>query len=1083
MIANIALDGDGGGLLVSGDSKVVLQVNATISHNSAEKNGGGVHVWLAKVEGQTCTDSRIRFQHLHMEGNAAQTGDGGGFFSMDHLTLMPNGTSMLTQNMALMGRGGALALSDALLQMQPAHVLHVADNFAQLHGGGVALLAGASIEMIESAPCPDACSAKKRGDGHCNPACMRVECNWDEGDCGRNQVSVAGIEAQKTCNRDECSYAIQTQDAGLCSDKCFTAACDWSRDLCSDSRNTISTCPLIDASAFASIKKEQRESVQRTSATGSPHFLNGGNSRGFGRCRSLCMQPELPPTTSSMIRDGWVGSSSLALYGHVLKTFTLGTGGWLHAAQPTIPMNIPINVSGATIEVWVRVVQEMLWYKALQIKTSSRASKLGFLVANANFAVALKSEPPVTATVLVSGLSASCWTLPSLSTDGATAGTFDDGRGVLMREGLKVIYTENYEHSIKCEWIIRASKVPSRISLRMTFLDLEPATNCDRDYLSVGTGDLNSTYFDIKNERNFYSQGGFNSSYSHIDRICGSSIPNMSYTSETGVLVLTLVSDAGNGKGLEIKQNQIFRGFEAEWSVTAAVHSSPLFFTTTPPTHQCSQIADMRTTSIGVIGDGPGSFHGLSSCSWIVAPGNGTGFQDVTLFFTEFMLSEDDRLSLYSCSDILCVEKSAATSHSGGNVPASFTSSTPVLLVVLERLQTTRSGVSSVGFTASYAGTRASTMLENGAWQHVAYVFNARGRVSLLIDGVTIFVEEIGYGVVPTAPFSGSQFDTAIGGRSPDWQDGGTSGYLSALVDELRFWHTQRTAKEIAAQRFTQCDDKSLSQSLDLVSCYDFDVILSAPHIFRDSSRHQLHAFTASLHSPYLPWCENIDDNGILILDETKVASSQSPQHNEGMAKMWGYCNQNKIRLPGAGYNYSEIEMTKAATHIAQHTALVLQGYSGCGHVPLRLLRNTAQFGNGGAIYFDSCLRLDKKCFLGGIDALSSTRAILLHDNAAQSGGAVFVACHHIGQCAGTFDDSNTIGSLPLLRKIEFEGNVAVLYGNTVASHASLLVWHDTSPSGLEIVPVRANVATAVQSGETGTGERVKLQGGGGMIC
>jgi len=151
-----------------------------------------------------------------------------------------------------------------------------------------------------------------------------------------------------------------------------------------------------------------------------------------------------------------------------------------------------------------------------------------------------------------------------------------------------------------------------------------------------------------------------------------------------------------------------------------------------------------------------------------------------------------------------------------------------------------------------------------------------------------------------------------------------------------------------------------------------------------------------------------------------------------------------------------------------------------CSAVPLRLLRNTAQFGNGGAIYFDSCLRLDKACFLGGIDTLSSTRAILLHDNAAQSGGAIFVACHHIGQCAGTFDDSNTIGSLPLLRKIEFEGNVAVLYGNTVASHASLLVWHGRSPSGLEIVPVRATVGTAVQSSEAGTGEGWKWQGGGG---
>lgn len=75
-----------------------------------------------------------------------------------------------------------------------------------------------------------------------------------------------------------------------------------------------------------------------------------------------------------------------------------------------------------------------------------------------------------------------------------------------------------------------------------------------------------------------------------------------------------------------------------------------------------------------------------------------------------------------------------------------------------------------------------------------------------------------------------------------------------------------------------------------------------------------------------------------------------------------------------------------------------------------RLEHNTA--GKlGGALYYDSCNKLDKACFVQGVGLFSSSRAILLRNNRAQAGGAVYVECSNIGgPCSEAFSASNKIG-------------------------------------------------------------------------
>jgi len=124
-----------------------------------------------------------------------------------------------------------------------------------------------------------------------------------------------------------------------------------------------------------------------------------------------------------------------------------------------------------------------------------------------------------------------------------------------------------------------------------------------------------------------------------------------------------------------------------------------------------------------------------------------------------------------------------------------------------------------------------------------------------------------------------------------------------------------------------------------------------------------------------------------------------------------------------------------------------------------RLEHNTA--GDlGGAIYYDSCSKLEKMCFVQGIEPLSGSRAILLRHNRARAGGAVYVECSDMGICAEAFGENNKIGVLPELPRAEFTGSQASSYGNTLATQPASMRWHVEGPGGLEIVPSRTSQCT-----------------------
>lgn len=125
-----------------------------------------------------------------------------------------------------------------------------------------------------------------------------------------------------------------------------------------------------------------------------------------------------------------------------------------------------------------------------------------------------------------------------------------------------------------------------------------------------------------------------------------------------------------------------------------------------------------------------------------------------------------------------------------------------------------------------------------------------------------------------------------------------------------------------------------------------------------------------------------------------------------------------------------------------------------------RLEHNKAG-GLGGALYYESCAKLDRRCFVQGIGPLSGSRAILLRNNGARAGGAVYVECSDIGSlCAAAFDITNKIGALPHLPKVEFTGSRASMYGDTIATHPASTRWYEWSPDAVKIVPSRASQCT-----------------------
>ena len=498
----------------------------------------------------------------------------------------------------------------------------------------------------------------------------------------------------------------------------------------------------------------------------------------------------------------------------------------------------------------------------------------------------------------------------------------------------------------------------------------------------------------------------------------------------------------------------------------------PLFFwTTAPAAQQCAAGPVTLTSSSGAISDGPGllprgstgSLVGPASCVWILAPGGAAGgFQDVTLFFTEFLLTTKDLLSLYSCFDVNCTAKSAAMEYKGANLPPPFVSSTPVMMIELNNNQE-GARASSRGFTASFAATplrhEGGTRLESGVWYHVAYIVSPVGMVTLFVNGTLNGTQQqpenltAWSGTPSKSPLTSGGFATALGRGAPAWQDGGGFGYSCVALDEIRLWSRARAAANISADLLVGCASlgANAANAAALTACYSFDMMQSSATgpFFPDSSTNSIPAYAAPHGSRFQPTCVNVDDGG-----ELQLLDKVDDGYEWSATQMWGYCT-SKPRLPGAGFDYREQDMQVAAAHSLEGTAGVLGLYPGCGVVPMLLEHNSA--GKlGGAIYYDGCHRLDKMCFVQGIGPLSGSRAILLRHNQAQSGGAVYVECHMMGaECRKAFDANNTIGALPDLPKVEFTGSYSSFYGDKLATQPASMTWLPKSPEDLEVVPSR----------------------------
>jgi len=480
---------------------------------------------------------------------------------------------------------------------------------------------------------------------------------------------------------------------------------------------------------------------------------------------------------------------------------------------------------------------------------------------------------------------------------------------------------------------------------------------------------------------------------------------------------------------------------------------SPLFFWAAPPTQRCS-VRQVLTARTGSISDGPGLLSryeadGPVSCSWVLSPGGSAGgFKDVTLIFTEFLLTSLDTLALYSCLDAACTEKSEATIFAGGDVPPPFVSTTSMMLVILTQFQ--GAWASSKGFTASYAGTPTMSIgLQAGVWHHISLTVSASGLAAILINGTQQNAHQLPWDPFPTQNMlSVGEHATAIGRGSPAWQDGGDFLYACIAVDELRFWTSERSTANIISNMYVGCHSLDVGNATaQLAACYDFDIVSSAAgfdDFFADASPNNIPAVAAAHSSPYLPWCVNLDDGGELKLDD-------SESYDWSAKEMWGYCS-SKPRLPGAGYAYTESAMEAVNAHRLAGTVAVLEHYPGCGDFPLRISENIAGR-YGGAIYYDSCFRLDTSCFLHGIAPLSSSRAVMLGYNQASAGGGVYIDCKDMGVCAEVFADTNTIGALPLLPKVEFTGSTSSAYGPRLATKPIRMECDQQVDSSILLVP------------------------------
>lgn len=484
---------------------------------------------------------------------------------------------------------------------------------------------------------------------------------------------------------------------------------------------------------------------------------------------------------------------------------------------------------------------------------------------------------------------------------------------------------------------------------------------------------------------------------------------------------------------------------------------TPVVFMVGPTPNTSCSLATVLTASTGTFSDGPSATaraeeEGLASCSWIIAP---TGASSVTLVFTEFKFYQSPDITQYikieECSDVICSTiQYSSPELVGGRLPPPFTSSTGVMKVTLKNFYGGRP--SGRGFRATYA-ISSGIQISARTWAHLAVSISASGFGRMQVDQVEVWSAQLDWNPELSPPFDGD-YGTAIGRRSADWQDTyydagvlassisvheqDDEGFFYGYIDELRVWKSTRTSQQITEGEVWSCSYWQNDEHL--VSCFSFDQTVSGNRFFPDEASDDAASYArpASGNTPHLPFCVNMDDNGILYKDD-------SSGDQEVGTENWGFCSEDKPRLPGAGFDYQLTDMYLATERRELGTAAVLKYYQGCGEVSLNFTNNFANR-NGGAVFYDSCQGLNdgRFCFL----ELSSEQAILFHHNSARSaGGSIYLACSSIGlPCDLSFGIYNKIGALPSLSKAEFRGGSAIFYGRDVATKASRMSWVTNIP-------------------------------------
>ena len=116
-----------------------------------------------------------------MQVDSCQSGeDGGGIFAFSPVSFVSTkalSTTSLTANRAV-GSGGGLWIASSTFQMAYNHRLSFVRNDAGADGGGLAMVDGAQILLVDEECLASVCTADSRGNGVCDLQCMTRACSW-----------------------------------------------------------------------------------------------------------------------------------------------------------------------------------------------------------------------------------------------------------------------------------------------------------------------------------------------------------------------------------------------------------------------------------------------------------------------------------------------------------------------------------------------------------------------------------------------------------------------------------------------------------------------------------------------------------------------------------------------------------------------------------------------------------------------------------------------------------------------------------------------------------------------------------------